>query len=106
MMPNRRGMWSSGCLLLPITDAKAHATKQSAPAMSLMSIISSNWRTAARTVKAICKSFVGGSVTKPKAEFVILQDATKVEHVGIWLDGRSVLDRQCQEHDEANGKRS
>jgi hypothetical protein len=91
-MPSRRGHASNVCLFAPTINAKGHVVSQSGLGTRLMSIISLNWRTAVRTVKATYRSFAERSAIKPKVEIVMQIDARKSAPVGIWQDGKSAID--------------
>jgi hypothetical protein len=91
-MPRRHGQSSNVYLLAPTINAKGRVVSQWGLGVRLMSIISSNWRMAVRTVKAIYRSCAGKSVIEPKVEIVMQTGAQNGAHVNIWQDGKSVVD--------------
>jgi hypothetical protein len=91
-MPSQLGSSSNVYWLRPITDARVRVVSQLGLGTRLTSIISSNWRMAARTAKAIYRSYAGKSAIEPKVAIVMQQDVRKGACVGIYQDGRNVVD--------------
>jgi hypothetical protein len=91
-MPSRLGPSSNVYWLRPTTSAKGRVVSQLGRGDRLMWIISSNWRTAVRTVKAIFRSSAERYVTPRKVEIVMQTAVKNGVCTGIWQDGRNVVD--------------
>jgi hypothetical protein len=91
-MPSRPGQSSNVYLLAPTINARGRVVSRLGLGDRLMSITSSSWRMAVRTVKAIYRSCVGKSATAPRVEIVMQIDARKGASIDIWQEGRNVVD--------------
>jgi hypothetical protein len=91
-MPSLPGTSSNVYWLAPRTTVRGHVVYLSDPVTRLMWIMWSNWLTVARTAKAIYRSCVGRSAIEARVEIVMQQDARSGALVGIYQDGRNVVD--------------